>query len=109
MGGSAIRLQATTVNGIGSGSVTIANGSQVFFSTGGTYTNTFNIAGVGTGTDVPPFGAVRLANTQTLTGPINLTGNALIDQHERVQHGDYQRADQRRWKYADTSIWNVHV
>ena len=78
VGGSAIRLQATTVNGIGSGSVTIANGSQVFFSTGGTYTNTFNIAGVGTGTDVPPFGAVRLANTQTLTGPINLTGNALI-------------------------------
>ncbi len=80
-GGVGIRLQPTSGsnNSLGTGIVTIANGSEIFFSSGGiTYNNTFNIAGVGTIVDNPPLGVIRMANGQTLSGTINLTDNATI-------------------------------
>src|SRR5581483_7184786 len=66
----AVRLQPTTANGLGSGNVTIADGAEVFFSAAGTYNNNFTMTGVGTMVDLPPLGAIRMANTQTLGGTI---------------------------------------
>ena len=80
-GGVGIRLQPTSGsnNSLGPGTVTIANGSEIFFSTAGiTYNNNFNIAGIGTIVDNPPLGVIRMANGQTLSGTINLTANATI-------------------------------
>ncbi|HZZ28781.1 MAG TPA: autotransporter-associated beta strand repeat-containing protein, partial [Pirellulales bacterium] len=76
--GSTIRLQPTTANGLGSGSVTVASGSEVFFSAGGTYTNNFNITGIGSTVDVPSYGAIRFVNGLTSTGNITLSGDATI-------------------------------
>ena len=80
-GGVGIRLQPTSGsnNSLGTGTVTIANGSEIFFSSSGiTYNNTFNIAGIGTIVDNPALGVIRMANGQTLSGTINLTNNATI-------------------------------
>ncbi|MGN6366671.1 MAG: beta strand repeat-containing protein [Phycisphaerae bacterium] len=80
-GGVGIRLQPTSGsnNSLGSGAVTIADGSEIFFSTTNVvYSNTFNIAGIGTIVDNPPLGVIRMANGQTLSGTINLTGDATM-------------------------------
>ncbi|OYW76045.1 MAG: hypothetical protein B7Z37_10555 [Verrucomicrobia bacterium 12-59-8] len=68
------RNRFDNVGGLGSGAVTVTPGGQLWLNAGGTYAQTFNLAGTGYGENGIP-GAIRFSGGQTLTGQINLTGD----------------------------------
>ncbi|OYW72248.1 MAG: hypothetical protein B7Z37_25490 [Verrucomicrobia bacterium 12-59-8] len=71
------RNRFDNVGGLGSGPVTVTAGGQLWLNAGGTYAQTFNLAGTGYGENGIP-GAMRLVSGQTFTGQMNLTGDTRL-------------------------------
>lgn len=71
------RNRFDNVGGLGSGAVTVTAGGQLWLNAGGTYAQTFNLAGTGYGEGGIP-GAIRFSGGQTITGQINLTGDTRL-------------------------------
>ncbi|MFC5455041.1 beta strand repeat-containing protein [Prosthecobacter fluviatilis] len=79
-GGTIITLgrnRFDSVGSLGSGAVTVTAGGQLWLNAGGSYAQTFNLAGTGYGENGIP-GAIRFSGGQTLTGQINLTGDTRL-------------------------------
>ena len=79
------RVGATTQARLGSGTVTVNSGSEVYFSAAATWTNTFYIAGHGWPETAAPagIGALRFFGASSqLSGPVNLLGNAWLSFYE---------------------------
>ncbi|MBN8418306.1 MAG: autotransporter-associated beta strand repeat-containing protein [Verrucomicrobia bacterium] len=71
------RNRFDNVGGLGSGAVTVTAGGQLWLNAGGTYAQTFNLAGTGYGENGIP-GAIRFSGGQTLSGQINLIGDTRL-------------------------------
>lgn len=78
-GPSPARLVVSNGNQLGTASVTVNSGSSLFFS-GGTFNNTFNVAGNGWTESSGILGAMRF-NSANVGGTINLSGNARFTVH----------------------------
>ncbi len=75
---SGARVTVTTAAQLGSAAnVNISSGGGTLLN-GGTYANTFNIAGNGWTETAGQLGAIRLANGANITGPVTLTADSRI-------------------------------
>jgi autotransporter-associated beta strand protein len=75
------RLNANILGAFGTGAVTVNSGGSLYLLAGGAYTNAFSIAGIGFTEAAGNLGAIRLANSANVSGPITLTGDARITGH----------------------------
>jgi fibronectin-binding autotransporter adhesin len=72
------RLQASTGKSYGVGTVTVNDGGQAYLTAAHTYANDFVINGNGVSEGANNYGAIRLVNTNTLTGNIHVPSAASI-------------------------------
>jgi autotransporter-associated beta strand protein len=78
LAGSKARLVLSNGNQIGAAaSVTVNNGSGLFFS-GGSYNTTWNLTGAGWTETAGQLGAMRVGNGSTVGGTVNLMGDTRI-------------------------------
>lgn len=75
------RIQAAGPALLGSGTIEVQNGAQVYAQAGGTYNNSITITGTGFADSAGNIGALRLENTAVWAGPINVNGTARIGSH----------------------------
>lgn len=71
------RTRVDNTGALGSGSVTVTTGGQLWLNASGTYSNNLFLSGTGYGEGGIP-GALRFGGTITLTGGITLTGDTRI-------------------------------
>ncbi len=75
---SGARLSLDSTNDVGTASVVVSNGGQLFLTNGTTYTNAISLNGNGWTEAAGNLGAVRFTNGASLSGAITLTGNSRL-------------------------------
>ncbi len=75
------RVQSPTVAQLGSSSIEVQNGAQIYISAAGTYTNNLTITGTGFADSAGNIGALRLDAGAVWAGTIVVNGAARIGSH----------------------------
>ena len=76
VGGNGVRLQVSTTGALGTATVNVSSGSQLYVF-GSTFSNTINIAGIGWSEQAGNLGALRVEGG-IVSGSVVLTANATI-------------------------------
>lgn len=72
------RLQTSSTNSFGTGTVQVTPGGQAFLAVAGTYTNAFDLSGLGAPSVAGSQGAVRFVNGAVISGGVTLSGDTRL-------------------------------